>query len=91
MRGAGYPALSSQLLGLFSLVVTHDVRPEFDHFRADDALCRHGEAPSDRSANGSVGLRVVDVGDGGSRQIAQNVGIIRSPGTVISLAPHRTA
>ena len=25
MRGAGYPTLSSQLLGLFSVVVTHDV------------------------------------------------------------------
>ena len=41
LRAAGYPALSSQLLGLSSLVVAHDIRPEFDHFRADDALCRY--------------------------------------------------
>jgi hypothetical protein len=73
LRGAGYPALSSQLLGLFSLVVAHDIRPEFDHFRTDDALGRHGEAASDRGANGSPGLRIVEVGDGGSGQIANNV------------------
>jgi hypothetical protein len=65
--GAGCAALGTPL------VVAHDIRPEFDHFRTDDALGRHGEAASDRGANGSPGLRIVEVGDGGSGQIANNV------------------
>ena len=42
--------LPSQLLGLFSPVVTHDVGPEFDDFRADNCLGRHGESTSEGAA-----------------------------------------
>src|ERR1700761_660219 len=71
-------------------MVAHDVGPEFDDFRADNTLCRHGEAPSDRSPNRPFGLRVVDVRHRGSGQIAHNVGIIWAPRAVIALGPDRT-
>src|ERR1700679_2067919 len=91
LRGARYTVLSGQLLGFLSPVMAHDVRPEFDDFRADDSLGSNRESPRDRTADRSIGRRIVNVGDRGAHQIAHDVCIIRSPGTVISLAPHGAA
>ncbi len=83
--------LPGQLLRLFSPMVAHHIRPEFDHFTAYNCLGGDGKTTFECLADRTIRCGVVQIGNGCTHQIAQDVCIVRSPGAVIALAPHRSA
>src|SRR5580704_5495899 len=71
--------------------MAHHVGPELDDLTAYNCLRRDGKTASECAPDRTVGCGIVKIGNRGPHQISHDVGIVRSPATVIALAPHGAA
>src|ERR1700757_1309341 len=67
--------------------VVLNVGQELDQLRADYALCCDGHGADDGFFESGVFIRVVEVRDAARNKVAGNVGVIRSPLSVVAAAP----
>src|SRR5271165_6772741 len=84
--------LRSFLSGLCSAIfriVAQDIRPELDHLRAHDSFSGDGQAAGDGIGGGTFRGWIIDIRDGRADQVANDVGVVRPPASVIALAPYR--
>src|SRR5271170_2881434 len=84
--------LRSFLRGLCSAIfriVAQDVRPELDQLRSYDSFSGDGQAAGNGIGGGTFRGRIVDIRDGRTDQVANHVGVVRSPASVIALTPYR--
>ena len=79
--------LAGNFFGALLLVVADDVRPELNDFGADDAFGRDCQTASNGVGRGSFGGGIVDVGDCGADEVPDEIGVVRSPASIVPAAP----